>query len=328
VIQPVYKGGFNMKIHIIILFICLFCSISHAEYKELEALKESSLEAVAGYAKRLAVEDPKFQGIVKFAEAVKPIDGETKVDIAKLTYKNKDYWRAVLEMTPKDSSILFTHAHLHASCGQTSYADVYFLLGSLTDAKSHQEEFNKYKLLRNNLNKRASLEISQGVKLHDKRQYAKAIEVYDNVINDYPSCAIAYYEKGLSYMMMSKMAKNDPDLKDKALQMYAQCRLRDPFFWKAYQGGDQNVIAKLQVCLKMVVPFVSGKRNKDSFIAFAEGCEEMKLYPFAAHARWKLSLIDMDNMQEHIKKFLDMIEKSGCKEADLLRKQFKFNDTN
>lgn len=317
-----------MKKNLLSVFICLFCSISQAEYKELEALKKSSLEAIAEYVQQLATEDSKFEGIIRFAETIKAIDDSSKVDIAKLTYKNKDYWRAVMEMTPKDSSILFTHAHLHASCGETPYADIYFLLGSLTDAKSHQEEFDKYKLLRNNLNKRAGREMSRGVKLHDKGEYKGAIRVFDHVITEYPGYALAYYEKGLSYMLMSKTTKNNVGLKDKALQMYAQCRMRDPFFWKAYQGGDPNVIADLQVCLKKVVPFVSGKRNKVSFIAFAEGCEEMEFYPFAAHARWKLSLIDSDNIQEHTEKFLDLIEKSGCKEADFLRKRFKFNDSN
>ncbi len=112
-----------MKTYLLIVFVCLFCSISQAEYKELGVLKESSQEAVAEYAQRLAAEDPKFEGIVKFAEALKAIDKKSKVDIAKLTYQNKDYWRAVLEMTPKDSSILFVHAHLHASYGETAYAE-------------------------------------------------------------------------------------------------------------------------------------------------------------------------------------------------------------
>jgi tetratricopeptide (TPR) repeat protein len=282
---------------------------------------------VAQYAVRLAAEDQKFEGIIKFAESLKVINKDSKVDIAKLTYQCKNYWRAVLEMTPKDSSILFAHAHLHASYGETAYADMYFLLGSLTDAKSRQAEFNKYKDLRDNLNKSVSREIGEAVKLHDKRQYAKAVEVFDRVIAGHNNCAIAYYEKGLSYMVMSKTGSSDPNLKDKALQMYAECRARDPFFWKAYQGGDPNVIANLKVCLEKVVPFVSGKRNKKTFIAFAEGCEEMELYPFAAHARWKLALIDSANLPEHMKKFLDLIEKSGCKETDFFRKQFKFSDT-
>jgi tetratricopeptide (TPR) repeat protein len=312
-----------MKTHLMILLACLVCSVSFAEYKDLEALKQSSHQALSRYSKRLVAMDPKFEGVLKFGETLQAIKDETKVDVAKLTYQRKYYWRAVLEMTPKDSSILFAHAHLHAARGETACADTYFLLGSLTAGKSHRTELDKYKNLRNKLNKRSVQEIDEGIKLHDHGEYDKAIEVYDKVITEHPNCALAYYEKGFSYLLMSR---DEPSLKKKAMQMYAECRRRDPFFWKAYQGSDPNVIQKLQIYLKQVHPFVSGRqRTKEGFIAFAEGCEAMELYPFAAHARWKLALIDSDHLQEHIKKFLYLIEKCGCEDVDFFKKQFKFN---
>jgi len=314
-----------MKMHWLIMLLCLFCSVSFAEYKELEALKQSSHQVLRGYSKHLVAIDPKFEGAVELGESLQANSDESKVDIAKLTYQSKNYWRAVLEMTPKDSSILFAHAHLYAARGETAYADAYFMLGSLTAGKSHRTEFDKYKNLRNELNKRAAQEIDEGIKLHDHGEYDKAIEVYDRVIAEHPNCALAFYEKGFSYMMMSK---DEPSLKKKAMQMYAECRQRDPFFWKAYQGSDPNVIQKLQIYLKQVHPFVSGKqRTKEGFVAFAEGCEAMELHPFAAHARWKLALIDSDHLQEHIKKFLYLIEKCGCEDVDFFKKQFKFNES-
>jgi tetratricopeptide (TPR) repeat protein len=313
-----------LKMHLSILLGCLTCSLSFAEYRELEVLKQSSRQVLMGYAQRLAAEDSKFEGVVKFGEALQAIKDETRVDIAKLTYQSKNYWRAVLEMTPKDSSILFAHAHLHAACGETDWTDPYFLLGSLTAGKSHRAELDTYTRLRKELDNRAGAEINKGIELHDRGEYSKAIEFYDVVIAEHPNCALAYYEKGLSYMMMGK---DDPNHKQEAMQMYSECRRRDPFHWKAYQGSDPNVIRKLQVYLKQVHPFVSGEqRTKEGLVAFAEGCEAMELYPFAAHARWKLALIDSDNFQAHMKKFLDLIEKCGCKDADFFRKQFKFNE--
>ena len=272
----------------------------------------------------MVAEDPKFEGVVKFGRALKAAEDETKVDVVKLTYQSKDYWRAVLEMTPKDSSILFAHAHLHAARGEIDWTDPYLLLGSLTAGKSHRAELETYTRLRKELDDRAGSEINKGIELHDRGQYGEAVEVYDRVIAEHPNCALAYYEKGYAYLMMSK-AK--PDAKQTALQMYAECRKRDPFHWKAYQGSDPNVIRKLQVYLKQVHPFVSAKqRTKESFVAFAEGCEAMELYPFAAHARWKLALVDSENLQEHVKKFLDLIEKCGCEDVDFFRKQFKFDE--
>jgi len=313
-----------MKTYFVMFLGCVACSVSFAEYKELETLKQSSHQALMGYSQRLAAIDPKFEGVVKFGQTLQAINDETKIDLTKLTYQSENYWRAVLEMTPKDSSILFAHAHLHAARGETAYADIYFLLGSLTVGKSHRAEFDKYKRLRNELNNRAAREIDIGIKLHDRREYENAIEVYNKVIAEHPNCALAYYEKGLSYMMMGR---DETNLKQKAMQMYADCRQRDPFFWKTYQGSDPNVIQKLQIYLKQVHPFVSGKqRTKEGFVAFAEGCEAMELYPFAAHARWKLALIDSDHLQEHIKKFLHLIEKCGCEDVDFFKKQFKFNE--
>ena len=87
------------------------------------------------------------------------------------------------------------------------------------------------------------------------------------------------------------------------------------------------MIRKLRVCLEQVHPFFSGKeRTKEGLAMFAEGCEAMELYPFAAHAQWKLALIDSENIQEHIEKFIDLIEKCGCKDADFFRQQFKFDE--
>jgi hypothetical protein len=52
-----------LKTNLSIAFILLFCSVSLAEYKELEALKKSSRQVVAVYAQRLAAEDPRFEGM-------------------------------------------------------------------------------------------------------------------------------------------------------------------------------------------------------------------------------------------------------------------------
>ncbi len=314
-----------MKKHVIILLVCAVCSVSFAEYKELETLSESSHQAIREYADYLAAMNPKFEGAVKFGQALQVIKEETKIDLSKLTYQSENYWRAALEMAPKDSSILFAHAHLHAARGETAYADTYFLLGSLTVGKSHRAELNKYKSLRNELNSKTTQAIDKGIKFHGQGDYEKAIEVYDRMIAEHPNCSLAYYEKGLSYMMMRK---DKADFKDMAMQMYAECRRRDPFYWRAYQGSDPKVIQKLKIYLKQVHPFLSGKqRTKEGFNAFAEGCEAMELYPFAAHAQWKLALIDSENIQEHIKKFLDLIEKCGCKNVNFFRKQFKFNES-
>lgn len=288
-------------------------------------MKDSSRKVLAAYAGKFAGDEAKFEGLVAFGKALKAVEDPGKADVAKLTYKSKAYWRAVLEMTPQDSSVLLAHAHLHAARGEREYADAYFLLASVTMDKSRREELQTYTRLRDALNARAGKEIERGVKLHDMGHYTKAIEIYDAVIAEYPCCSQAYYEKGYSCLMMRK---DDPAMKRKADEMYAECRRLDPFLWKAYQGGGPAVVKKLQVGLEKVQPFVSGKqRTKGDFVAFAEGCEAMELYPFAAHARWKLAMMDPDHMREHVKAFLDLIEKCGCEDPAFFRRQFQLDES-
>jgi tetratricopeptide (TPR) repeat protein len=246
----------------------------------------------------------------------------SKIKVDQLTSENKDYWRAVLEMAPSDPSILFAHAHLHVARGETARGETYFLLGSLTMDDDLQEELATYQKSKAKLDERVAQDIQKGIELHDKGKYTNALETYDSVISQHTNSAWAFYEKGFSYLMMGS---DDPELEKKRAEMYAKCRGRDPFYWKAYQGTDQKVIQQLMILLEKVHPFVSGdKRDLQSLKAFAEGCEEVELFPFAAHARWKLVQLDPKNMETHIKRFLDLLEKCGCKEADFFRKQFNF----
>jgi tetratricopeptide (TPR) repeat protein len=314
----------KIRIYLSIALLCLFSSLCRGEYAELVELQKSSLEVITVYGEKLASLDPKFEGIVNFGKALKAIDDPEDINIPELTYKSRDYWRATMEMSAEDPSVLFAHAYLYAAKGELAWADAYFLIGSLTMDKSRSSEYELYTRLRAKVNEKAAPEIEKGVALHNNMQLDEAIAVYDQVLEGYPNCAMAYYEKGFAYLMKSK---EQPEFKRNAMQMYAECRKRDPFFWKAYQGDDQEILRKLQVYFKLVHPFIIGKeRTGEGFVAFAEGCEEMGLYPIAAHARWKLALLDKKNATAHLKKLLDLIEKSGCKEAGYFREKIKFNE--
>lgn len=301
----------------------LVCSVGRGEYKELETLKQASREALKLYADRLAAVDPKFEGVVKFGQALKAIEDLATVDVAKLTYQSKHYWRAQMEMVPKDPAIVLAHAYLHAARGEVSYAQVYFLLAGLTLEKSRRGELQAYERLADRLDKRIAREIDKGIKFHDRGKYAEALAAYDKVLSEHPNCAWAYYEKGFAYMMMGR---DDLNLTARRVDMFAQCRRCDPFYLQAYQGSDGKVLDQLMVLGTKVLPFSSGKqRTKEGLAAFAEGCEAMELYPLAAHARWLLTGVDSDHFREHIKSFLDLIEKCGCEDAAFFRSQFKLD---
>ncbi len=223
-------------------------------------------------------------------------------------------------MSLADPSMLLVHAHLYAARGEMAHAEIYFLLGSRTMDVSFQTKLTKYQRLKAKLDSRVTQDLHRGIQHHDNKEYTKALAVYDRVLLQYPHSAWAYYEKGSSYLMMEI---DDPKLKDKREQMYSACRQEDPFYWQAYQGSDPKVIQNLMVLAEKIHPLISGKRQDiKSLNDFAEGCEEIGLYPVAAHARWKLVLIDPESMADHIKGFLRLLSKCGCKEVEVFQNQF------
>jgi tetratricopeptide (TPR) repeat protein len=327
-----------MRKTVYFLVLCVFssCVIFSAEncfaaqnepvkYPELQAIEKYSQDKVFEYINKFIRNNKNLVGVIDYAlklQYIFDMNDTPERKIAKLTYENENYWRAALEKTPRDSSILYTSAYLYAAYGEVAYSDIYFMLGSINVDEKTREELDNFKNLRDKLYEKLNSEISEGIKLHDDGQYEKAIEVYDRAIAQSPNSALLYYEKGLSYMMESQ-TKKDPNLAAKALEMCKICREKDPFFEQAYQGNDPNIISKVKILMEKVAPFYSGeKRDVESYAAFAEGCEEMQLYPFAAHAQLKLSLIDPKNTDEHMAKFFDLIEKSGCKGALDLKKMF------
>ncbi|MEJ2649843.1 MAG: tetratricopeptide repeat protein [Sedimentisphaerales bacterium] len=277
---------------------CVAAQGEGGKYPELEAVEKYSHDKVFEYINRYIREDKILEGVIDYALKLQFVfDGN-------------------------DAPEKYTSAYLYAAYGEVAYSDIYFLLGSINVDEKTREELDNFKDLRDKLYEKLNSAISEGIKLHDEGQYEKAIEIYDRAIAQSPNSALLYYEKGLSYLMESQ-EKSDPNLKDKALETFKVCREKDPFFSQAYQGDDPNVINKLDILMGKVAPFYSGeKRDIESYAAFAEGCEEMQLYPFAAHAQLKLSLIDPKNTDEHIAKFFDMIEKSGCKGALDLKEMF------
>ena len=320
-----------MRKTIYFLLLCILNNSAFAEYSELQSIEKLSKDKVFEYVNQFMMGDKNLEGVINYAMALQDVfdtNDTPENKIAKLTYENVNYWRAAMERTPRDSSVLFSTAYLYAAYGKVPYSDIYFVLGSMNASKDIQKELNDFKEMRDKLYEKLNREISDGIKFHDEGQYEKAIEVYDRAIKEYPEAAQFYYEKGLSYMMESR-SKNDPNLKEKAFELFKVCREKDPFLWSAYQGDDPNNIKKLRIFIEKVAPFYSGReRDPNGFTAFAEGCEEMELYPFAAHAQLKLSLIDQQNAKEHMSKFFDLIKKSGCKEADSLRTMFAISMIN
>jgi tetratricopeptide (TPR) repeat protein len=294
------------------------------EYPELGELKKWARDVLALQANQFRQVDPRFDGVVEFGRRLQAAKIDETTDVASLTYTSRAYWRAALEVVPADQSILLAHANLLVARGEVAQAETYYMLASrMKGDEASRIVLDSYQKLRTALHDRTGRDIKEGIALHDKKKYDKALEAYDRALEGWPASAWAYYQKGFAYLMLSR---NDPRYEPRAAAMYAECRARDPFYWRAYQGRDPEVIAKLLVVLQKIQPFISGQSTGvTDLISFAEGCEEIGQYPLAAHARWKLALLDPTHARDHIRRFLDLLDKAGCEDVAFFRAQFNLD---
>jgi hypothetical protein len=291
-----------------------------AVYPELAAVRTQSLQNLRKLSEVLTSVDAKFVGVISFGKAIGTAHPENMAQVDEITLHNPDYWRAMMEMAPGDPAILFAHAYLLACAGEVDYADVYMALGSLNMSKDFISHTKRWQDLTKALRDVSTGQIKKGIALNDSKKYKEAISVYDDVLTQYPCCAWAMYEKGLTIMLMNGTKGAG---KSGSAAMFAACRLHDPFRWQAYQGSDQKVLSSLPVLLGKVIPYYSGeKRTPESFNDFAEGCEEIGLFQIAAVCQWRLANSDSSNQKRHLIKYLSLMEKCGCPNMPFFRAQF------
>ncbi len=334
-----------MKKPYILIAVLLWSGTAFSEYPELTAIKQHSAKKLPSYADRLTAVDSKFEGVIGVGESLRKFTPTS--NIADFTSRSKDYWRATMEMSSTDPSILLAKAYMYMMQGKISWGERYLFLASLSMDDRFKDELKTYSALQEKLTKRLVADMNKGIALHDQGEYDKALEVYDAVLKEYPECAWAWYEKGFVYLTMRTQEpekdagdeepgkdaapektddKAKPSEADKAAEMYARCRQCDPFYWKAYQGNDQTVISKLLPVMK-ACSFLEGDASGiKGFQEFAQGCHDAGLYDFAAQAEWILALYDAGSSKNHLKAFLDDLDKLGLKEVDFFRKQFKLDD--
>ncbi len=147
--------------------------------------------------------------------------------------------------------------------------------------------------------------VEQGIKLHDREEYAKAIAAYAQALQVLPQSGRAWYELGQT-IMISGLSPDYDDSEtegsgatgDSAVltelsdaEAYLRARQHDPFLWQAYQGKAEQV-KLLRVVVGDIIPtwqrFRSDPRMRladEDLAAFAEGCQRAGLHDLALVTR-------------------------------------------
>ncbi len=140
--------------------------------------------------------DPKFEGVVKLGKTLSSLDLKGPIDVAALTERNSDFWRATLEMNPGIPFTPMVRIALHCMTGELDQARRIADIASPFAAKESAQSrlLGEFRELHAEFSKGFEARVDTGIALHDKGDFAGAIKVYEGVLREFPKSAWTNYE--------------------------------------------------------------------------------------------------------------------------------------
>ena len=155
-------------------------------------------------------------------------------------------------------------------------------------------------------------EVEKGITEHDKGNYEKALEIYDNILKDYPNSSWTLYEKYFT--------QNTLDIKNK------KTGINDRDFWDASKGEiyKHNPVYMMDVHAKGEKEMYLLKRRfqinelfkeNDKFLddlyEYADISMDLGVYDFAAQMFWLSASYDEKHHEKALNRYLYCLEKLG-----------------
>lgn len=240
----------------------------------------------------------KFPGIHDFVTDVRRI--EKNIDASKpkhewnifeaslLIHQNPNFWRAMYETAPNEPAFQFVHFGLLLTSGEIdqSHNLMHLLLHNTAIQKLDRDRLKWFDSLTHQMLADNFRHLSQGIKLHDAKDFDAAIKIYDDVLKTWPQCSTAQYEIGYS----KRISQRDPSAH------FANCRRLDPLNLAAHQGHySPDVFLARQEVDKVIQQWNSDIKKKitvedDVLLRFSEGCQisapiELRFHELALVAR-------------------------------------------
>jgi tetratricopeptide (TPR) repeat protein len=285
---------------------------------ELVEARRAGLELARVVVGRLEADDQsKFPGIQAWlndlAKATKDWKSETPVgkwspvDIDSLLSRNPNFWKAYYEIAPGDPGLMAVHAGLLMSAGEASRASQ--ILAVALQRPGIPAEFRKGMLgllaHTTKAGKTSNEFVNEGVKRHDKGDYAGALRKYEEALVAWPQNGLAHYEIGYTNYVQALVAVGEKppaqgaviingkrELPAKTVAAYAKARQHDPMQFMAYQGGDKAVIDGFIALTKKGLPVwqklakePESRVDSQALQDFAEACQEAGIHDLGLAAR-------------------------------------------
>jgi tetratricopeptide (TPR) repeat protein len=222
----------------------------------------------------------------KFGKALQGVKGEGPIDVAALTDKNSDFWRAMIESPRGDLLVPASAIALRAADGQLHYAR------RLADALEvfASEDFGAVGLLREFRTKARlyedglSASIRNGVALHDAGRFDEAMKIYDDVLKDDPKSPRALYERFQTEL--AKSLKTQPSPTPDWSAARKAIILADPLYESMAEASSTDELYELLLRKEIGTLFKKRESFTRDIIRLADIALDLGQPGFAAMVYW------------------------------------------
>jgi len=242
---------------------------------------EQALPLLAGAASQV---DVKFEGVRAFGGEVFQLDSGATIDVERLTFRNPNYWRAMMEMAGGNVTIAACQISLFAANGELGKASrlLQFLPEAGDEAQLPSILLARLRGRIEGIETATSQRIEEGIRLYDRRQYEKAAVVFESVLKENPASAWAWHELLLTRMTMTRS-------KDVAKDYEAKVYGLDPLYPSApilVSTGERAYRALLRLGLKEL--FQDKAKWKSDCTKYAQTVFDLGEYGYAGLLYWEM----------------------------------------
>ena len=273
--------------------------------------------------------NPKFEGVKSIGKLWLSTDFSKTVDVEALTLKQKNFWRAMLEMAQEDQLIPCTQAFMHLSQGHVDYARRIvsiirpFARGKNLATQLIKELDEHLKLFYADV----STHLNRGIALHDAGKYEEAMVAYEAGLAEYPDSADVAYEWYYSQQHKLKKAikpgvsiikEGDQvnvttqslfadDWDEYKLKLYAM----DPLYHMDVKAKGREAAYRVYRRNQINTVLKGEGKVKDRYQNYAEITLDIRAYAFAAQLYWLTAQFKGADLQTALNHYFYAVEKSG-----------------
>lgn len=276
--------------------------------------------------------DIEFAGVRSMGHLMQDIDFSKKQDIIELTDKREDYWRGLMEMSPRNHLVSVSKIMMHIAQSEFDYAKPYIALSSFfADSKSAATYYLEELKWRLTLFQEAlDAAINKGIAMHDAKDYAGAMAQYESILEAYPNSAWARYElyfsKNEMLVMEDKIKRDDYKLWQEMKGAIYACNPLYHMDVRASNGQEAYLLARR---MKTQQLFGDEKKFLSDLFEYAEIALDLDLDAFAAHLYWYIfTTIDAKKYEPKapLTYYLYAMNRMGIKDFAKLFKEIKVAD--